>query len=242
MKQPFMKDSPSMKGSTVMKDYTREVEAILFASGRSLSVQEIARLCNLRVLEPIKKALFSLQQDYEERGSALMVVEEAKETKEKTRENEQSSWKVTIREQFTPLVQNIVPQTELNRPVMETLAVIAWKQPVLQSAIIKVRSSSAYDHIKELEELGFLTRQRKGRSMLLKVTPKFLAYFDLKGTQDARDLFKDINPSNVQKKMEEFSKGQESKDHEPQPEPPEPSPTDVPPDDTKPVEPPAKDP
>lgn len=216
-----------------MKDYTREVEAILFAAGRPLSLQEISRLCNVRTLEPMKKALLALQQEYEKKGSALMVVEEAKETGDT--ENKQSSWKVTIREQFMPLVQQIVPQTELNRPVMETLAVIAWKQPVLQSLIIKVRSSSAYDHIKELEDLGFLTRQRKGRSMLLKLTPKFFSYFDLKGSQDARALFKDINASaNIQKKVEEFSKSDQDQE-------PEPSPTDVPPDDNKPVEPPVKD-
>ena len=49
----------------------------------------------------------------------------------------------------------------------------------MQSDIIKIRSNKAYEHIKELEEMQFLEKVRKGRTYQIKLTKKFFEYFDL---------------------------------------------------------------
>jgi len=70
------------------------------------------------------------------------------------------------------------------------LAVIAWRHPVLQSEVIKIRTNKAYDHIKHLEELGFLTKKKKGRTCEIKLSEKFFRYFDLPDEKDIKEVFK----------------------------------------------------
>ena len=64
-------------------------------------------------------------------------------------------------------------------PVQKTLAIIAFKNPVLQAEVIKIRGNKAYDHIKLLKDEGLLISEKSGRTKLLKLTPQFYDYFDI---------------------------------------------------------------
>lgn len=71
-----------------------------------------------------------------------------------------------------------------------------------------MRGVNAYEHVSELETRGFIMRQKSGRSFLLKPTQKFYDYFDLKGAEGAKALFKDFADLEVtveqkQKQLEE---------------------------------------
>jgi DNA-binding PadR family transcriptional regulator len=94
----------------------------------------------------------------------------------------------------------IVTETELSKTIMETLAVIAFKYPIKQSDLIKIRTNKAYDHLKELEGLGYISRQKHGRTNLIKLTDKFFEYFDLP-KEKLREVFKDF--SSIAKIIEE---------------------------------------
>lgn len=155
-----------------------KLEALLFSSGRKMHIEELSKLAHAKT-DDIKKALVDLKTDYDDKGSSEMIV------------NEGDSWKLTVREQFLPLVQKIVTETELSKTIMETLAVIAFKYPIKQSDLIKVRTNKAYDHLKELEEMGYITRQKHGRTNLIKLTQKFFEYFDLP-EQKLKEVFKDF--------------------------------------------------
>lgn len=176
-----------------MHDLKKQAEAVLFAAGNKIEVGEIARLCRIDV-NSLKKALKELKKDYDEKNSSLMVSEEG------------NFWKLTVREAYMDLVQQINPHTELNKTTIETLAVIAWKAPILQSDVIKTRTNKAYDHIKELVDSGFLIKQRHGRSYMLKLSNRFFEYFDLKDKKDIKERFKDfadINEGELKKSEEE---------------------------------------
>jgi segregation and condensation protein B len=164
-----------------------KLEALLFSSGRKMNVEELGKLCNSKPSE-IQSALVELKQDYDDKNSSLMFV------------NEGDHWKLTTREQFLPLVQRIVTETELSMTIMETLAVIAFKYPIKQSDLIKIRTNKAYDHLKELESLGYISRQKHGRTNLIKLTDKFFEYFDLP-KEKLREVFKDF--SSIAKIIEE---------------------------------------
>jgi len=155
-----------------------KLEALLFSSGRKMSVEELSRLSNAKT-DDIKNALVELKTEYDEKNSSVMLV------------NEGDSWKLTVREQFLPLVQKIITETELSKTVIETLAVIAFKYPIKQSDLIKIRTNKSYDHLKELEELGYISRQKHGRTNLIKLTQKFFEYFDLP-EGNLREKFKDF--------------------------------------------------
>ena len=155
------------------------VEAVLFAAGRAMEFSEIAKLAQERDDSKVKSALKALQKRYEESETSLVVVEEGRK------------WKLTVGDKYLPLVRNLVAETELSKTVLETLAVVAWKSPVMQSEVIRIRTNKAYDHIKELEESGFITRQKHGRTMLIKLTEKFHKYFDVEGKR-LKDAFHGI--------------------------------------------------
>ncbi|MFH1072485.1 MAG: SMC-Scp complex subunit ScpB [Nanoarchaeota archaeon] len=175
-----------------MVQYTNEVEALLFSAGKNLTVDAIAGILGIE-RRLVLAALKELKQQYEQRDSALMIIDEGE------------SWKIHVKEKFLGLVRKIVADTELPKSVLETLAVIAYKSPVLQSSIIETRSTAAYEHIGILLEMGFLTREKKGRSFALKVTEKFFDYFDVEGGKSLKELFKDIKkpePKPVQEPMQ----------------------------------------
>ena len=159
--------------------HKHNVEAVLFSTGRKMTVEEIAKLCKI-MKEDALNSLRELQADYNARNSSLMIVDEG------------DFWKLTVRERHLQVVKKIVAETELPKSIIETLAVIAWKAPVLQSDIIKIRTNKAYEHLKELETSGYITRQKKGRTNLIKITQKFFQYFDLP-PEKLQQMFKSIN-------------------------------------------------
>ena len=88
----------------------------------------------------------------------------------------------------------------MDSPTTKTLAIIAYKQPVTQSEVIKIRGNKAYDHIKSLREQSLISADRKGRTRLLKVTSNFYEYFDIAETE-AKDKIKQAVEEQGLKKM-----------------------------------------
>jgi len=147
-------------------EHRSRIEAILFAVGKYLDEEAISQLCDIDK-RAVKKLLVELKEDYDARDTALMIVQDG------------NSWKINVREKFLSLVRKIVSDTELSKSVMETLAVIAWKTPVYQNEVVRIRGNKCYDHIEELVNSGFVTKDKKGRSYILKTTEKFYNYFDI---------------------------------------------------------------
>jgi segregation and condensation protein B len=162
----------------MVEELKKKVEAILFSAGSRMQFEEIRKLCRARDDE-LKLVLEELKHDYEGKDSSIMLVQEG------------DFWKLTIREKYLNVVRRIVTQTELTKSIMETLAVIAWKYPVVQSEVIKIRTNKAYDHLNELEQLGYISRQKYGRTKLIKLTQKFFDYFDLPEDK-LKEVFKDF--------------------------------------------------
>lgn len=150
-----------------MEEGKRKIEVILFTTGRFMSVEEIASLCGIGSAGLVKKNLEELKKDYETKNSALIISEE------------NGRWKMGIRKEYNYLTTKLLSECELDRPTQETLAIIAYKQPALQSEVVKMRGNTAYDHVKRLREHEFITSEKSGRTRLLKLTPKFFDYFDV---------------------------------------------------------------
>ncbi len=150
-----------------MQDDKNKVEAVLFTTGRFIGLEELSRLCGIGSLGYLKEVLSELRKDYEKRNGALEITEHG------------DKWKLNIRKDYLYLTEKLLSDTELDRPTQETLAVIAYKNPALQSEIIRIRGNTAYDHIKLLKELDFVTAEQSGRTFILKLTNKFYDYFDV---------------------------------------------------------------
>lgn len=213
-----------------------KVEAIMFALGKDVAVSEVARLSSLSEDE-VKKILNEMKEDYDKGEGSLKLVDKG------------DFWKFTIKDRYLPLVSNLISETELDKSTMETLAVIAWKYPILQSDVIKIRHNKAYEHMSRLKELGFVSKEKCGRTYKIHLTDKFFNYFDLP-TQDAKAAFKKVIPEEIQqeiiakekeiaekeKEIEEINKKKEDakmkknqeEPGEPKPEPPVPEPEPIP--------------
>jgi len=169
-----------------MSELKNRLEAILFASGKGISESDLVDYTEAKLSE-IKKELEKLKKEYEERESSLAIIDIDKK------------WKISVKGKYTLDVQKIVSETELPKPILKTLAVVAYKSPVLQSDIIHMRGQSAYDHIKVLTKQKLITKDEHGRSYILKITDKFYNYFDVDGDEDIRDMFKKLREMHEQK-------------------------------------------
>jgi segregation and condensation protein B len=182
-----------------MENDVKKVQAILFAVGKEITSERISSLCSLEIKQ-VDKIIGKLTKTYQESNNSLQIVKK------------DSGWKLTVKDEFVPLVSTIVSSTELERPLMETLAVIAWKYPIIQSEIIKLRSAGAYEHMRQLEEQGFIIKERFGRTYKVKLTKKFFNYFDLP-SEKAKQAFIDIvpkeviqNAQNIEKEVDEVER------------------------------------
>lgn len=159
-----------------MDELAKQVEAILFASGKGVSVEQLQEYCD-SAPKKIAIALQQLQEHHDKAQTSLVVSEY------------QGKWKLTVRAAFTPYIQKIVSETEFAPGLLKTLAVIAYKSPVLQADIVSMRGQISYEHIKQLVKEKFITKEEEGRSYILRITNKFYSYFDVEGDQDIKDVF-----------------------------------------------------
>ena len=159
-----------------MEDYKHKVEAVLFASGKFLEINRIAEILNLGSVGIVKEAIGELREDYKKKDSAIEILEQG------------NSYRMHIKSDFIPFVKDLMTETEFDRPTISTLAIIAWKQPVLQSKIVKIRGNTAYDHLKFLEEKEFIIRKQHGLTKVVKLAPKFYEYFDTNQEELAKSI------------------------------------------------------
>jgi segregation and condensation protein B len=86
-------------------------------------------------------------------------------------------YQMRVKQEYEEKVQHYATDTMFNKGVMKTLALIAYKQPISQSAVIKYRNNKAYDHLKVLVDEGFVKKEPIGRTYSLTTTTKFIEYF-----------------------------------------------------------------
>ena len=89
--------------------------------------------------------------------------------------------------------------SEFTKAEQETLAVIAYKQPVKQSIIIKIRGNKAYDHIKNFISIGLVHAKKIGHTKELKLSDDFFDYFHLQNSGDG-----------ILHRSEDFEQGEDS--------------------------------
>ena len=177
----------------------RPIEAVLFTSGSYLSEAEIAELSGTDE-EAIPQVIDDIREKYENIDSALSIFEE------------NGKYKMNVVEDYSYVVRSVVSEAELRDALMETLALIAYKAPVLQSDIVEARSARAYTHIKELLDRGFVERERDGRTFKLDVTDTFYDYFEVANRNQLGQVFEAVQPPDVDVELDAESDDDDSKE------------------------------
>lgn len=159
----------------------KKVEAVLFTVGKFITLEEIAKACNMGSVGYIKQMIEELKKDYETRETSLQILQE------------ENKYKLNIKKEYGHLTNKLVSDAEFDAPTTKTLAIIAYKQPMFQAEVIKIRGNKAYDHIKFLKEAQLITAEKSGRTRLLKLAPKFYDYFDVM-ENELKSKIQDIKP------------------------------------------------
>lgn len=167
-------NGPGMAAATLALEtlsISARLEAILYLKGRPLSLAELAELAGLE-REATEWALITLMADYAHRDTALEIHQEG------------GRYSLQLREGLGDLVQNLLP-VDLSTASLRTLATIALKKRILQSELVELRGSGAYEHIKELLAQDFIERRRQsdGRSYWLSLSEKFHRTFAVQGQE-----------------------------------------------------------
>ena len=184
------------------KEDMRKLEAVFFVSGRFLTMQDLISHTDLNPVI-IRELIEKLQEKYEQIDSAIEIVSTPKGvprdisntlkgTSEMSTRGKNEMWKMDVRREHSDVVNKFATgSAEFSKAEQETLAIIAYKQPIKQSVIIKIRGNKAYEHIKKFVDLGLLKKKRAGRTWELSLSDEFHDYF---GVADNN------NPLKVEKK------------------------------------------
>ena len=141
------------------------IEAALFASGRTLTPRELADLSGLSE-ERARSLADDLAEEYKARDSGI----EIKRIGE--------GYCMQVRFGLAGRVLSFAPK-EIEAPLIRTLAIIAYKQPIKQSVLVDIRGNKSYDHVKELEKRGLINAEKFSRTKLLTTTRGFADYFGI---------------------------------------------------------------
>ena len=148
------------------------LECLLFVSGEPLPLVELARALAVDEVST-EAALRSLQVSLTEQGSGLHLIRIA------------GGWQLATRPEHAEVVGRLLARasSKLSRAAMETLAIIAYRQPVTAPEIESIRGVSASGVLKTLQERRLIIEAGRkaslGRPMLYKTSPDFLHYFGI---------------------------------------------------------------
>jgi segregation and condensation protein B len=150
-----------------MNTLKSQVEAVLFLTGRPLTLKEVADVLNA-AYEAVEDAMGDLLREYGFREDCALEIDDS------------DGYILQVKPELMTVVNRMMPM-EISAGALRTLSAIAVKSPILQSELIDWRGPSAYDHMPELLEKKLISKTRQGRSYLLRTTPTFHAYFKLTG-------------------------------------------------------------
>jgi len=150
------------------------IESLLFISGEPMTIDSIKKIIEIdkKKIEALVKELIS---DYSVRNSGLLVIEVAEGVQMVT--NPASS------PYIKKLISTAVP-TKLSQPSIETLSIIAYKQPIIKAEIEAIRGVNSDGVVKTLLERRMIKilgrKEVPGRPLMYGTTKEFLQYFGLK--------------------------------------------------------------
>ena len=152
----------------IPRETLAKVEAALYASGRPLSMDEIAHVAGTA---SERKATAIAREVAKAVNGAMQSVEVVEYSGPK--------FAMQLKSQYTQTARKFATRPLLSRAALRTLSFIAFFQPISAADLVLRRSSTVYQHLRELEDVGFVAGERQGRSKNYRTTSRFSEYFGL---------------------------------------------------------------
>jgi len=161
-----------------MEDIKYIIESLLFVADEPLPVDRIKKILIQVETREIREAMAQLTAEYEARGGGFYLDEVA------------GGYQIRTRPQYTDWIKKLIQPKplRLSKPALETLVIIAYKQPIIRSDIEHLRGVDCGGVIRVLLERKLIRvlgrKEIAGRPLIYATTKRFLEIFDLKNLRD----------------------------------------------------------
>jgi len=171
-----------------------ELEALLYAAGRPLSLTNIVAMLRLEDELEASRLVDKLSDSYESEPTALEI-----------KRLPQEKVVLQLKSDFTKPASKYSMKPLLTAGPLRTLSYIAYYQPVEQREVAQARGSQAYSHLKQLEEIGLITRNKHGRTKMVRTTQDFADSVGLSTDRTSmrrqlRSIFRKLELDQIEKK------------------------------------------
>ncbi len=163
-------------------DVEAAIEAILFVSGEAVAVSKISEAVH-QDLKTTKNVIKNLITKYEEENRGIQIIEM------------NDSYQMCTRKEFFEYIKNLYQNPEkpvLTQSLIETLAIIAYKQPITKAQIEEIRGVSAEHAVNKLIERNLVCEVGRmdvaGKPILFGTTDDFLKYFGFNSTKQLPEI------------------------------------------------------
>lgn len=162
----------------MMDDLKNIIESLLFVAEAPLTVDRIKSVVSVSDTREIREALARLAEEYEARKGGFLLREVA------------GGYQIRTRPEYTEWIKRLLQPSppRVSKAALETLAIIAYKQPVLRSDIEHIRRVDCGGILRMLLERKLIRvlgrREIPGRPLIYGTTKQFLEIFDLKDLKD----------------------------------------------------------
>lgn len=152
---------------------TARLEAALYSAGRPLTVEELIKASGT---ESRTKTLALIGAIEKRTKSAFKSIEIATLP--------DGSYVMQLKPELNDTVRKFASRPILAKATLKTLSYIAYMQPISSKHLVETRGTGVYSHLKELEQLDFISHQNVGRLKIFITTTKFQKYFGISGDTD----------------------------------------------------------
>jgi len=140
------------------------IQAALFVSDKPLSLKKLATLADTSPKE-VQAILNEIQKETDKDDSGIQLMETPE------------GYVLIVKPMYRPKVASIAPFSDLTEGMKRSLALIAAKQPIKQSLIVRYQGNKAYGYIEALVKKGLVKAEKFGRTKILTTTENFERYF-----------------------------------------------------------------
>lgn len=172
------------------------LEAVLFVATDPLPESELAGLVELSKAQ-VRKELEALGSDLDERGSGLVL------------RNVGGGWRLYTRPEARPFLERFAQSaraSRLSKAALETLAVVAYRQPVTKAQVSELRGVDAESALQTLEDRGLIEETGRlsgpGQAVLFSTTDLFLEKTGLHNLDELPPLADYVPPPDVVEALE----------------------------------------
>jgi segregation and condensation protein B len=170
-----------------------ELEAILYASGRPVSLTSLVAYLRLGSEMDVTTLIRELSNAYDRDGSPLEVAEVTG-----------GRVVLQLKPNFNKQARKFSMKPILTSGPLRTLSYVAYNQPVEQREVATARGSQAYKHLRALENMGLISRKKEGRSTTISTTPDFADYLGLSPDRTAmrrqlRSIFRRLEVREIER-------------------------------------------